>query len=108
MIPRERSLVQKMQGKPFALIGINSDQTLDALKKALQKEHITWRQFYDHSTTGPIASQWHVDAWPTLYILDAKGVIRYKYRGGVDIDPAVQKLVDETNVVAETSTRPVN
>jgi len=26
MYPHERSLVQKMEGKPFALIGVNSDQ----------------------------------------------------------------------------------
>jgi len=33
------------------------------------------------STSGPIASSWNVEGWPTLYILDHKGVIRHKFLG---------------------------
>jgi hypothetical protein len=33
MYPHERSLVKKMEGKPFALIGVNSDADRDALKE---------------------------------------------------------------------------
>jgi hypothetical protein len=37
MYPHERSLVKKMEGKPFALIGVNSDEDRDALKPVLKK-----------------------------------------------------------------------
>jgi Thioredoxin-like len=80
MYPHERSLVKRLEGKPFTLIGINSDQDRAALHKVLDKEHITWRSFWDGgSTRGPIASAWKVHSWPTLYLIDHKGIIRKKW-----------------------------
>ena len=43
MYPHERSLVKKLADKPFALVGVNSDQDLKALKEVLEKEQITRR-----------------------------------------------------------------
>ena len=95
MYPHERSLVKKLAGKPFALLGINSDQDRNALKEVLKKEEITWRSWWDGgNTSGPIASGWNVQSWPTLYILDHKGVIRDKTVGSKDgIDKIVEDLV---------------
>ena len=54
MYPHERSLVKHMEGKPFALLGINSDPK-DALRKAMKQENITWRSWWDGgSTVGPM------------------------------------------------------
>ena len=79
MYPHERSLVKAMENKPFVLIGINSDPSKDVLKKVIADEKMTWRSFWDGgNTSGPIATKWNVHGWPTLYLLDGKGVIRYK------------------------------
>ncbi len=78
MIPHERSLVAELKDAPFALVGINSDPK-DVLRDAMVKEGISWRSFWDGgNTSGPIASAWNVSGWPTIYIVDAKGVIRAK------------------------------
>jgi peroxiredoxin len=97
MYPHERSLVERMKDKPFVLLGINSDPK-EKLKAALEREKITWPSFWDGgSTGGPIASAWGVQAWPTIYILDAKGVIRYQGLRGEEMDEAVEKLLKEIN-----------
>ena len=99
MYPHERSLVKKMEGKPFALIGVNSDEDRDALKQVLKKEEITWRSFWNGgSTSGPISSEWNVHGWPTLYVIDAKGVIRHKHLGSPGdkvLDEEIEKLIAE-------------
>jgi hypothetical protein len=78
-VPHERSLVKRLEGKPFALLGINSDKNRQELQKIIAKEAITWRSWWDGgSTQGPIATKWNIHGWPTLYLLDGKGVIRYK------------------------------
>ncbi len=41
MYPHERSLVKRLEGKPFALLGINSDEHRGRLKEAMAKEGIT-------------------------------------------------------------------
>ena len=99
MYPHERSLVKKMEGRPFALVGVNSDRDRAALKKVLEKENITWRSFFDGGKIGgPIATRWAVQGWPTLYVIDHKGVIRHKHVGSPGdkvLDDEIDKLVKE-------------
>lgn len=95
MIPHERELVERLKNEPFALLGINSDGKADEVKKILEKEKITWRQHIDESTSGPLATKWGVNGWPTIYVLDAKGVIREKGVRGKAMDKAVDKLLAE-------------
>ena len=96
MYPHERSLVKRLENEPFALIGVNSDGDVDALKKVLAKEEITWRSFWDGgSTNGPIATKWNVQGWPTIYVLDHEGRIRFKNVRGEAMDEAVDELLAE-------------
>ena len=96
MYPHERSLVKRLAGKPFALLGVNSDKDREVLKEVMAKEEITWRSWWDGgSTRGPIAGQYNVSGWPTIYVLDDKGVIRYKGVRGEAMDKAVDTLLAE-------------
>lgn len=100
MYPHERSLVKRLEGKPFVLIGVNSDKDRAALKKVLVKEKITWRSFWNGgSTLGRIASRWNVYAWPTLFVIDADGVVRHKHTGSPGekiLDEEIDALIVET------------
>src|SRR5262249_50892256 len=99
----ERSLVERLKDKPFALIGVNSDSDRDNLKQVMEKEKITWRSFWDGgSTGGPIASKWNVHGWPTLYVIDAKGVIRARDPGrDKELDELIDALVKEAEAGAQ-------
>lgn len=95
MHPHERSLVKRLEGKPFALLGVNSDSK-DRLRQTLKREKMTWRSWWDGgSTDGAIAKAWHVHSWPTIYVLDHKGVIRYKNCTGESLGVAVDALLQE-------------
>lgn len=95
MYAHERSLVQRMVNRPFALIGVNSDP-LEKAQDALERENITWRSFFNGGTTGgPISQAWGVRAWPTIYVLDHAGVIRFKNVRGEAMDKAVDELMEE-------------
>ena len=99
MYPHERSLVEKYKNEPFAIVGINSDEDLEKLKGVREKENISWRSFWNgpDGTSGPISSAWNVRGWPTLYILDASGTIRYKSVGANEdaIDKTLEELLAE-------------
>ena len=95
MYPHERSLVQRLKDKPFALVGVNSDPK-SKLKQVLKKENMTWRSFWDGGeTSGPIATKWNVLGWPTIYVLDHKGVIRFRDAREKALDQAVDSLLKE-------------
>jgi hypothetical protein len=99
MYPHERSLVKKLEGKPFVLLGVNSDLDREALKETLKKEEITWRSFWNGgSTSGPISTEWNIHGWPTLYVIDDKGIIRHRHVGSPGdkvLDEEIEKLVAE-------------
>jgi hypothetical protein len=95
MVPHERSLVKRMESKPFALIGINFDESRETCKKTEQKNQMTWRSFYDGLKNGPIGEQWNIRGLPTIYVLDPQGVIRYKNVFDKEMDQAVDTLVKE-------------
>ena len=95
MYPHERSLVKRLEDKPFALLGVNSDP-LKKVKAAMKRENLTWRSWWDGGDTqGPIATAWNVSGWPTIYVLDHRGVIRYKNVRGEAMDKAVDTLLEE-------------
>jgi len=95
MYPHERSLVKRMESMPFTLLGINSDPK-PKIQAAMKREHISWPFFWDGgNTSGPIAKQFGVRGWPTIYVIDAKGVIRYKNVRGPAMDDAVDTLLKE-------------
>jgi hypothetical protein len=92
--------VQTLKDKPFALIGVNVGGNSKNLKAVARKENLTWRSFGDpgNAGQGPIAARWNLTNTPTLYVLDPRGVIRYKWVGGPGekaIDAALDKLMKE-------------
>ena len=97
MYPHERSLVLRLKDEPFALLGVNSDRDLEELQPALEEEAITWRSFWNGpgGTNGPISKAWDVSGWPTIFIVDQRGVIRYKDPRGEELDAAIERLLAE-------------
>jgi peroxiredoxin len=92
-----------MEEKPFVIIGINTNgYKPDKLKSVMDKEKLNWRSFADHGGDagfgGPISTKWNLQGTPTLFVLDHKGVIRYRWLGNPSekkIDEALAKLIKE-------------
>lgn len=99
LVPREKALVERLKGRPFALLGINSDSDREKLKLAIVENGILWRSWWDRGRTGgPIATRWNVHGWPTIIVLDGKGVIRFKdlpHHVSKPLDDAVDSLLAE-------------
>ncbi len=102
MYPHERSLVEKFKDQPFAIVGVNSDRDLDRLEPRLAEEKITWRSFWNgpQGTRGPISTAWNVTGWPTIYVLDAAGVIRHRDLREKPLEEAIETLLAETRAGA--------
>jgi len=97
MFPHERSLVKQLSDKPFALIGVNSDRDLEKIQEVVKEKNLTWRSFWNgpDGTGGPISTKWGVTGWPTIYVMDSKGVIRFKNVRGDAMDRALETLLAE-------------
>ena len=97
MFPHERSLVKTYADRPFALIGVNGDPDLADAKAKSKERNVTWRSFWsgEKGPGGPIPTQWNIQGWPSIFLIDAEGIIRYKQVHGDELDKAIETLVKE-------------
>jgi len=95
MIPHERSLVERLKNEPFALVGVNTDPSKETYREKAKDMGVTWRSAWDGSTSGPVCRQWNVRSFPTIYVLDAKGVLRYTGLRDEALSQAVDTLLRE-------------
>jgi peroxiredoxin len=96
MIPHERALVAKLQGRPFKLISLSADDRKETLTGFLEKEKMPWTQMWS-GAEGGFVDQYQIQFYPTIYVLDAKGVIRFKNVRNEAMDEAVETLLKEMN-----------
>ena len=94
MIPHERSLVKRLEGKPFALIGVNTDANREEVKSRSRQDQVTWRSFFD-GRSNRITGAWSINSFPSIFVIDHKGVIRFTNVRGEAMDRAVDKLLAE-------------
>lgn len=101
-VPDHAKLLARHAGKPFAIVGVNGDSNRDKARAAFAAKGQTWRAFHD-GPAGPTQTRWGVTSWPTLYLLDADGVVRYKgdtlrsigVRDGKDGKPEQFRYLDD-------------
>jgi thiol-disulfide isomerase/thioredoxin len=94
MIPHEREMVEKLKGKPFALISVSADEDKKELEEFIAKEPMPWAHWWE-GADAPLLKQWNIRFFPTIYVIDDKGVIRHKNIRGEELEKAVEKLVAE-------------
>jgi len=99
--------VEKWKDRPFALLGVNSDNTSSdkgmQLYKTKQKEMgVTWRSFRNEGNTPNISDDWRVRSWPTLFYIDHEGVIREK---NVREEGEMERVLEELIAAAEAAAK---
>ena len=99
MYAHERRLVARLQGKPFAAVSVNADATRATLEESIHKAEITWRCWWD-GLEGPITKQWHIEGIPSVFVIDAQGIIRFKQVQGEALEKAVNALLQEAQAAA--------
>jgi thiol-disulfide isomerase/thioredoxin len=95
-IPHEHELAERLKDRPFALLGIDCDEDRAAGLKAIREHKISWPNWNDGAPgEGPIVERYHVRAYPSILVIDAKGIIRHKGALGPSLDEAVETLLKE-------------
>ncbi len=83
---------------PFAILGVETGARESTVRLKAQAG-LTYRSWWDGPGTqthsGPIASAWNVLGWPTTYVLDADGVIRFVGLRDEDLLKGVRQVLEE-------------
>jgi len=97
MIPHERELVEKLKDKPFTLLSVSADDEKATVTEFIGTDKMPWAHWWD-GPKGSVCKMFRIRSYPTLFLIDAKGVVRKKWVGSPGnevIDKAVDELVAE-------------
>lgn len=95
-MPNVKRVYSKYNKKGFEIVGISLDRSRADLDTYIEKNGITWPQFYDGKFwKNDVAVKYNVQSIPATYLIDKKGKIRYKSLRGNQLEPAVKKLLEE-------------
>jgi hypothetical protein len=99
-MPAQKLLVERHANDPFQLIGINEGDDADAFRAGMREHGLTWLIGWQGHASGPgsgsaITRLYKVQYFPTVYVIDAEGVIRHKDLRGPALDRAVEALLAE-------------
>jgi len=94
MIPQERDMVERLRQKPFALVSISMDAKKETLTDFLAKTNMPWAQWWVGAASN-LAEDWNIEYFPTVYVIDARGVIRHQGLSGEELEKAVTDLLKE-------------
>lgn len=97
-MPSMSKLYDDLSSKPFTILAVNLGETKKDMKPFLDKYQVSFPILLDPKRD--LAKSWKVFAFPTSYILDKKGKIRYSIAGGFDwntkeVKDILEKLINE-------------
>ena len=94
MIPHEREMVTRLKDKPFVLVSISFDAEKKTLTEYLAKQPMPWNHWWN-GAEGKLKDTLNIQHFPTLFVLDPQGVIRFKEIRDEELEKAVNMLLEE-------------
>lgn len=76
LLPHFGELLAKHAADPFAILGVNTDEDAARVREFSKEQKLAFRSVFEGGRGGPIAQRYQVRAFPTLFLIDARGLIR--------------------------------
>jgi thiol-disulfide isomerase/thioredoxin len=86
-MPSMQRLKEKMAGKPFTILAVDMGEEADVVTAYIQTLKTDFAILLD--SDGKTLKSWKVFAFPTSFVLDAEGNIRYSLFGATEWDEAL-------------------
>lgn len=83
-IPMLNRLKKKMTGFPFELISINYAEDRKTIVDFMKKVNVEFPVLLDQN--GDFARKWHVISYPSTFVIDAKGNIKFGVNAAIEWD----------------------
>jgi thiol-disulfide isomerase/thioredoxin len=93
-MPSMQRLRDRLRGAPFEILAVNYQEGVPRIRAFLDKVPVTFPIVRD--TDGAVARAWKVRVFPSSYVIDRAGRVRYAVVGSIDWSaPAIEKTLRE-------------
>jgi len=98
-LPYIKQLSDKYKGRPFVVLGVNTDTNKAEYEKGMKKHEIPWRSFKNRLTDGStISRKLQVQHYPSLILVDRRGVVRKVVVNSIgntmEFEGTIEKLIE--------------
>ncbi len=98
--PKVKKLYSSFKNKDVQFIGISLDDDIEDLRGFVKQEEIEWPQAFDGKRwKGMLPALYHVQAIPTIFVLDRENKVRYIGSDTENISRIVTTLLSESKDV---------
>ena len=76
-LPDVKKLYSKYKAQGLEVIGITLDENKEVLQRYIQKEDLSWPQYFDpKGSQNPIAQEFAIRSIPVVWLIDRHGILR--------------------------------
>lgn len=94
-LPNVKAAYEKLNPKGFEILGISFDNKKETFLEFLQKEKMTWPQYFDGKGWGnEFGKQFGIEGIPAMWLVDRNGILR-DLNGREDLEAKVTRLLEE-------------
>ncbi|HHT9136910.1 MAG TPA: redoxin domain-containing protein [Candidatus Wunengus sp. YC60] len=95
--PNVKKMYAKFKGKGVQFLGVSLDDDIEDLRGFVKQFDVEWPQIFDGKRwAGEIPSLYHIQATPTMYVLDRENKVRYIGSDTESITRIVTTLLSES------------
>lgn len=94
MIPHHVELTERLKDKPFKILSVSCDRDQETLETFLEETSMPWDHWWVDQDS-EFKKTLNIASFPTIYVLDHNGVIRYKNIRDENLDKAIDELLAE-------------
>jgi thiol-disulfide isomerase/thioredoxin len=93
-IPSLTRLVKRLPTDSFEVIAVNIGEPRDTVEEFIRNSPVNFDILLDQNSSA--VRDWKVYAYPSNYLIDQQGLIRYAYRGALEWDDeSVVKIIED-------------
>ncbi|MGK0218658.1 MAG: thioredoxin-related protein [Planctomycetota bacterium] len=99
-MPHLKELVELHQDSPFALVGVNSNDSEAKYTKGLKQHGVTWLSIYQGKANS-ISNLYKVRGYPTMVLVDHEGKIISRNARGSQLDQLIKDAIERAEEAAQ-------
>ena len=96
----DKKLMQKYQGKPFVILGVNADRDVETMRRSEQQQGMTWRSIWD-GRTFENTKAYGVQPVPSLFLVDHNGRLVKTFPPGKPNETVLENDIEKLLLTAQ-------
>jgi len=94
-LPKLKAVHERLHAQGFEIVGISGDTDRAALQNIIQRHKLPWPQLFEGRSKPSLAAKFGIRHYPSMWLLDRQGVVRF-ISAGANLEEKAKQLLRES------------